>query len=133
MQLDKKLKAFVRYDGSERIVPGSLILRKNKPKVGNWKQVSSNYCCEGIGINYTPGSLTIANVDLTLTCSSGKSVVVNTNTASTSMATLLSALNTSAGYLGVFTSPDGATVNFVVNTSVANSLCYGGTLSFTVA
>jgi len=133
MQLDKKLKAFVRYDGSERIVPGSLILRKNKPKVGNWKQVSSNYCCDGIGISYTPSSLSIANVDLTLTCSSGKSIVVNTNTASTNMVTLLAALNTSAGYLGVFTSPDGATVNFVVNTSVASTLCYGATLSFSVA
>lgn len=133
MQLDKKLKAFVRYDGSERIVPGSLILRKNKPKVGNWKQVSSNYCCDGIGISYTPSSLSIANVDLTLTCSSGKSVVVNTNTASTDMPTLLSALNKSASYLGVFTSPDGLSVNFVVNTSVASSLCYGGTLSFSVA
>lgn len=133
MQLDKKLKAFVRYDGSERVVPGSLILRKNKPKVGTWKEVSSNYCCDGIGINHTPSSLSIANVDLTLTCSSGKSIVVNTNTASTNMVTLLAALNASAGYLGVFTSPNGTIVNFVVNTDVANTLCYGATLSFSVA
>jgi hypothetical protein len=133
MQLDKKLKAFVRYDGSQRVVPGSLILRKNKPKVGTWKEVSSNYCCDGIGINHTPSSLSIANVDLTLTCSSGKSIVVNTNTASTNMVTLLAALNASAGYLGVFTSPNGTTVNFVVNTDVANTLCYGATLSFSVA
>jgi hypothetical protein len=133
MQLDKKLKAFVRYDGSQRVVPGSLILRKNKPKVGTWKEVSSNYCCDGIGINHTPSSLSIANVDLTLTCSSGKSVVVNTNTASTNMVTLLAALNASAGYLGVFTSPNGTIVNFVVNTDVANTLCYGATLSFSVA
>jgi len=133
MQLDKKLKAFVRYDGSQRVVPGSLILRKNKPKVGTWKEVSSNYCCDGIGINHTPSSLSIANVDLTLTCSSGKSIVVNTNTASTNMVTLLAALNASAGYLGVFTSPNGTVVNFVVNTDVANTLCYGATLSFSVA
>ena len=133
MQLDKKLKAFVRYDGSQRVVPGSLILRKNKPKVGTWKEVSSNYCCDGIGINHTPSSLSIANVDLTLTCSSGKSIVVNTNTASTNMVTLLAALNASAGYLGVFTSPNGTMVNFVVNTDVANTLCYGATLSFSVA
>jgi hypothetical protein len=42
-------------------------------------------------------------------------------------------LNTSAGYLGVFTSSNGTTVNFVVNTSVANTLCYGATLSFSIA
>lgn len=43
-QLDKKLKAFVRYDGSGRVVPSSLILRKNKPKVGKWKEITANEC-----------------------------------------------------------------------------------------
>lgn len=33
------LKAFVRYDGSNRPVAGSLILRVKKPKVGKWKEV----------------------------------------------------------------------------------------------
>jgi hypothetical protein len=31
---NQRLKAFVRFDGSGRIVAGSLILRKKKPKVG---------------------------------------------------------------------------------------------------
>ena len=34
----RPLKAYVRFDGSGRIVAGSLILRKNKPKVGKWKE-----------------------------------------------------------------------------------------------
>jgi hypothetical protein len=29
----RPLKAYVRFDGSGRVVAGSLILRKNKPKV----------------------------------------------------------------------------------------------------
>ena len=41
----RPLKAFVRYDGSGRIVAGSLILRKNKPKVGKWKEISAYECC----------------------------------------------------------------------------------------
>ena len=45
MSNQKKLKAFVRYDGSGRVVAGSLILRKNKPKVGNWQEIPGYECC----------------------------------------------------------------------------------------
>jgi hypothetical protein len=41
----KDLKAYVRYDGSGRVVAGSLILRRQKPKVGNWKEVPAYECC----------------------------------------------------------------------------------------
>lgn len=41
----KDLKGFVRIDGSGRIVAGSLILRKNKPKVGKWKEIPAYECC----------------------------------------------------------------------------------------
>lgn len=41
----RPLKAYVRYDGSGRVVSGSLILRKNKPKVGKWKELTAYECC----------------------------------------------------------------------------------------
>jgi hypothetical protein len=41
----KDLKAYVRYDGNGRVVAGSLILRRQKPKVGNWKEVPAYECC----------------------------------------------------------------------------------------
>ena len=41
----KKLKAFVRYDGSGRVVAGSLILRKNRPRVGRWFEIPTYNCC----------------------------------------------------------------------------------------
>ena len=41
----KDLKAFVRYDGSGRVVPGSLVLRRSMPKVGKWKEVDAYECC----------------------------------------------------------------------------------------
>jgi hypothetical protein len=41
----RPLKAYVRFDGSGRIVAGSLVLRKNKPKVGKWKEISAYECC----------------------------------------------------------------------------------------
>jgi hypothetical protein len=42
---NQRLKAFVRFDGSGRIVAGSLILRKKKPKVGKWQEIKAYECC----------------------------------------------------------------------------------------
>lgn len=42
----KKRKAFVRLDGSGRVVPGSLVLRKSQPKSGRWLEIASTECCE---------------------------------------------------------------------------------------
>ena len=42
---NNKLKAFVRFDGSGRIVPSSLIVQAFKPKVGNYRQINSKECC----------------------------------------------------------------------------------------
>lgn len=42
----KDLKAFVRYDGTGRIIAGSLILQRSKPKVGNWQQTNAYECCD---------------------------------------------------------------------------------------
>lgn len=49
----RPLKAYVRFDGSGRIVAGSLIFRKNPPKVGKWMEIQSNQCC-----NYTTTTTT---------------------------------------------------------------------------
>jgi hypothetical protein len=38
-------KAFVRY-AQNKAVPGSLIVRTKAPKVGNWKEVPYDICCE---------------------------------------------------------------------------------------
>ncbi len=53
MSNKRDLKAFVRFDGSGRIVAGSLILRKNKPKVGKWHEIQAYECC-----NYVPTTTT---------------------------------------------------------------------------
>jgi len=45
MANNRKLKAYVRFDGTGRIIPGSLILQRSKPKVGNWKETPAYLCC----------------------------------------------------------------------------------------
>ena len=42
---NNRLKAYVRYDGSGRVIAGSLILQRFKPKVGNWQEIDANECC----------------------------------------------------------------------------------------
>jgi len=42
---NNRLKAYVRYDGSGRVIAGSLILQRFKPKVGNWVEINANECC----------------------------------------------------------------------------------------
>ena len=58
----RPLKAYVRFDGSGRIVAGSLILRKNKPKVGKWKEIPAYECC-----NYTTTTTTTSAPTTTTT------------------------------------------------------------------
>jgi hypothetical protein len=61
--IDKRiLKAFVRLDYSNRVVPTSLILRKNKPKVGRWVEVPAWECCNPIP------TTTTTTTDLTPIC-----------------------------------------------------------------
>jgi len=45
---NNKLKAFVRFDGSGRIISSSLIVQAFKPAVGNWQEIDAKECC-----NYT--------------------------------------------------------------------------------
>jgi len=45
MSTSNKLKAFVRFDGSGRVVPSSVILARFKPKVGNYHEIDAYECC----------------------------------------------------------------------------------------
>ena len=51
---NKTLKAFVRLDGQNRVIASSLVLRKNKPKVGRWREIVVNECCTTTTTTTTP-------------------------------------------------------------------------------
>jgi hypothetical protein len=59
----RPLKAFVRFDGTGRIVPSSLILRRKIPKVGKWMEISAYECCNPT----TTTSTTVAPTTTTTT------------------------------------------------------------------
>lgn len=82
----RPLKAFVRFDGSGRIVAGSLILRKNKPKVGKWKEIQAYECCA-----FTPGSTTTTSTTVAPT------TTTSTTNASTTTTTTVPAVYSFTG------------------------------------
>jgi hypothetical protein len=48
MANQNKLKAWVRYDGTGRVIAGGPILQRFKPAVGNWVEINANECCNEI-------------------------------------------------------------------------------------
>lgn len=61
----KDLKAYVRYDGSGRVVAGSLILRRQKPKVGKWVEIQAYECCNPTTTTTTSTSSTTTTTTTT--------------------------------------------------------------------
>lgn len=41
----RPLKAYIRWDGQNRIIAGSLVLRNKIPKNGHWTEISAYLCC----------------------------------------------------------------------------------------
>lgn len=78
MANQRDLKAFVRYDGSGRVVAGSLILRKNKPKVGRWQEIQAYECC-----NFTSTTTTTTTAAPATTTSTSTTAVPTTTTTTT--------------------------------------------------
>jgi hypothetical protein len=62
----KDLKAYVRYDGSGRVVSSSLVLRRQKPKVGNWVEIPAYECCNPTTTTTTSTSSTTTTTTTTV-------------------------------------------------------------------
>lgn len=72
---NNKLKAFVRFDGSGRIIPSSLIVQAFKPKVGNYKEIDAKECC-----NYTTTTTTTVAPTTTTTSTTVEPTTTTTTT-----------------------------------------------------
>ena len=82
---NQRLKAFVRFDGTGRVVAGSLILRKKAPKVGNWHEITAYECC-----NYTTTTTTTVAPTTTTTTSTSSTTTTTTTAAPTTTTTTTS-------------------------------------------
>ena len=126
----RDLKAYARYDGSGRIVGGSLILRRKKPKVGKWVEVQGYQCCN---LDQTP---IIVNIESEFPISDPDLVLDGTNNylynyTSGSVAdidALAAHFNSTLSYLGSFNVIDGDLI-FTPNETIASLFAASGTTS----
>lgn len=128
----RDLKAYVRYDGSGRVVAGSLILRKNKPKVGKWVEVQTNECCNDVTLFFTSGSYIFIGAYLRFFCNGAQVSENATGQSSTDLDSLVAILNSSFSMIGVFSNYNDESVKLVMSKAQKDIFCPEGTLTFNV-
>ena len=135
---NNKLKAFVRFDGSGRIVPSSLIVQAFKPKVGNYVEIDAKECCNPVSqliLYFTPESYPIVDPNINLFCDS---VFVDNIGAGGYTATDLTSLieilqgETSIAELGTFSAQLDGSVEFIPTSETISLYCPTGSLTFTI-
>jgi hypothetical protein len=132
----KTLKGWVRFDGDNNAVPGSLILRKNKPKVGNWKEYTDvNLCCSPYTLisNVVPGTPpdTLCVVGFGIYCNefSVLSATSTLNLFDVSAQTIVDGLNAQFSFLGTWVVVSTSEVGLQLKQTIADSLCPSGALT----
>lgn len=133
MANQRNLKAFVRYDGSGRVVAGSLVLRLTKPKVGTWTEIQGYQCCNSVTLTYTLSSATITNVALRLYCNGTLVTKSQSTVNTTTIGGVVTALNNAFPNVGVFSNPSGLIIQLVLSGPQETAICPVGSASFTVA
>ena len=86
---NNQLKAYVRFDGTGRIVPSSLILQRFKPKDGNWQEIDAKECC-----NFVPTTTTTTTATPTTTTTSTSTSTSTTTTTTTAEPTTTTTTST---------------------------------------
>ena len=125
----RDLKAYVRYDGSGRVIAGSLVLRRSKPKVGNWQEVQGYECCNQLYVlTVVPPSIG-TSMSFTLKCD-GVTLFYSESVGATTIEGVIINLNNNFSGLGTFTLVgNDDTIQLVVTSSLKDALCPTGTLT----
>jgi len=137
MANQRNLKAFVRFDGSGRIVAGSLILRKNKPRIGRWYEIPAYQCCNDIPTVLTdtiPGEYPLTYVSIRIFCDESTAETAYTSLTAANMDELIQLLNDNEDtrQFGTYVAVNETTVQLTIPLSVKNRLCPDGVLSFNI-
>lgn len=133
--IDKRpLKAYVRFDGTGRIVPSSLILRRKMPKVGKWAEIPAFECCNDITMIYYTPTLPITFPLVRILCN-GVLATPDAGFAGTytTIANLVIALNAdeNTSAFGTYSAGPNGSVKLTPNPTTL-ALCPTGTLSMTI-
>jgi hypothetical protein len=140
----RDLKAYVRFDGTGRIIPGSLVLRRNKPKNGNWKETQAYECCDtfecivpSVTLSTTATGFPVDAPGCTpyvrFKCD-GVTIweISNLSTPpNPSLEVFFNIVSTTYSWVGIW-SLDGETVTLEINGGLAKALCSTGELTMVV-
>jgi hypothetical protein len=122
---NRPLKAFIRYDGSGRAVSSSLIWRKNKPKVGNWKEVQGYECCNPSNTTRLVGTFNPSSNFFSIQYIGNSNIFTANAYTGTTGEEWLEYFNTHFGWMGTFSlnpeNPEGS-IFFDIKTEIFNSL-----------
>jgi len=129
---NRPLKAFVRFDGNGKVVSSSLIWRKNKPKVGKWKEIQGYECCNDVTLTHEVVDTDIKAVTLRLFCNGTEIHYLYTSQNASNITEIINILNGTFNSLGVFSNPSGDIVQLVMSGAQKAALCPEGTLTFDV-
>lgn len=133
----RDLKAFVRYDGSGRVVAGSLILRRKKPKVGKWKEIEGYECCNPLVNIVSSDPREIApSMSFQLMC--GETVLAFQEfTGMTNWDDFIANLETYIPGFGTYTynytEGGAALLTLTMTSELAEALCPGGTMTIAIS
>ena len=72
-------KAYVRYDGTGRVIAGGNILSRLKPKDGNWSEIAAYECCNPTTTTSTTTSGTTTSTTTALPVSAYSYVISQTD------------------------------------------------------
>ena len=122
----RTLKAYVRYDGTGKIIPGSLILSRIKPKVGNWVETVAYECCNELTTTTTTTTLDPNCIYFTIEATEGNldfsfNIIVNNSGPD-----LTGTVTWGDGVVDMFTIPTDSSSNIPHTFSSIGS--YSGTL-----
>jgi hypothetical protein len=128
----RDLKAYSRFDGTGRIVPGSTVLRRQKPKVGNWKEIPAYECCNDVTLTFDMPDVSISDVTLRLFCNGAQIAYGYTPRDSANVTDVINILNSTFNMIGVFSNPSAQIIQLVMSGAQKTALCSVGTLTFDV-
>ena len=115
------MNTYIRLDGNNRPINSTNKLFKEKPKQGKWVKINltENYCCDSTTYTVTPGATTGTDWTLTISCASGNVLTFVNPGEATTIAELVTLLNTNFSYVAQFSVADNGTdINVRLNSGV---------------
>lgn len=130
-------KLWIRVDASGNAIANSSVWRKKKPSAGKWKEIlNPNLCCNfvlpPVDIVETIADDSLDGFTFTLLCDGSDVLIKEITDNVADIQEMTESLNSNLAFLGEFEVTAVADITLHLKAEIAESLCPGGVLSFTI-